>query len=216
MQCRKEKTHNPWIQTLHVRLQFNNVLSRVTVCKNHLPESVLEDTKDVNSDPSWGKESSCDGTGAAATTVQIQSCFLDDNHEATMRRSKGSRIQSLCVLVQTLTCNFSAKVPVKHRRNNCATHVYALINYRSCWATSNPERVLHKIGGLQSLFIKGLRSNKALSHTIQQEIGHTWITPWFVVAVVLLFVHSNSPAGKYLQTILAGILNPFFFYSFCF
>lgn len=45
----------------------------------HRLDSLLEDTKYVNSDLSCGKDSSCDGTGGAATAVQIQSCFLDDN-----------------------------------------------------------------------------------------------------------------------------------------
>lgn len=48
------------------------------VCKKRILDNLSEETEDVNSDPSWQKESSCDGTGAAGTAVQIHSC-LDDN-----------------------------------------------------------------------------------------------------------------------------------------
>lgn len=78
MQGRKETPPNLWILTFCLRLQFNTVLSRAIACRQHLLDSVSENTKDVNSDPSWGK-ASCDGTGATATAVQIQPCFLDDN-----------------------------------------------------------------------------------------------------------------------------------------
>lgn len=46
--------------------------------KEAILDSLSEETEDVNSDHSWGKESSCDRTGTAATAVEIHSC-LDNN-----------------------------------------------------------------------------------------------------------------------------------------
>lgn len=80
-----------WIQTLHVRLQFNHVVSSAIVHKKHILSSLSEESEDVNSDLSWGKESSCDGTEAAASAVEIQSC-LDDNIRPKWGRSEGSRV----------------------------------------------------------------------------------------------------------------------------
>lgn len=80
-----------WIQTLHVRLQFNNVLSRAIVCKKHILDILSEETEDVNSDLSSGKENTSDGTGAAVTAVEIHSC-LDDNVRPQWGGSEGSRI----------------------------------------------------------------------------------------------------------------------------
>ena len=79
VKCRKEKISQSLKSNSSHEASIQYVLSRAIAHKKHLLDCLLEDTKDVNSDLSWGKESSCDGTEAAATAVEIKSCFLDDN-----------------------------------------------------------------------------------------------------------------------------------------